>query len=151
MAWTNRGAQAMFDIVFRGATAPTNFYVALVTSATTPTVDTNTFADLTEITAGNGYTAGGAQLDRNATDFDSLVENDTDDRAELQIIDITWTASGGPIPASGSAIDHAILTDDNVTQSAREVWAFWDLDGPVTVSDGQPLTLQNLELRGATV
>ena|SRR3990167_5961034 len=145
--WTNKGKYAALNILFRAATAPTNFYLALITSATAPTADTNTFAGVTEIAGGNGYTAGGASLNRNSTDFDVLTEDDTNDRALIQIKDITWTASGGSIPASGSGARYAILTDDNGTQSSREVWAFWDLTSDRSVSTGQQLTLQDCELR----
>jgi hypothetical protein len=144
---TNRGKKAIADVFYRGATAPTNLYIALVTSAAAPTADTNTLGDLTEIAAGNGYTSGGYQLARNATDFDSLVENDTNDRSELQIKDITWTASGGSIPASGNGARYAVLTDDNATVGSREVYDYWDLVSDRAVSDGQDLTLQNCEIR----
>lgn len=148
MAVTNKGKFRIFNGFFRNTSVPTNFYVALVTSATAPTVDTNTFSELTEIAAGNGYTSGGMSLSRNATDFDSLVENDTNDRAELQIKDLVWTASGGSIPGSGSGARYAVLLDDNVTVSSREVLAWWDLTSDRTVSTGQTLTLQNCEIRG---
>lgn len=145
--FTNKGKAHMFDITFRGATPPTNYYVALVTSATAPTADTNTLSQLTEIAAGNGYTSGGFQLSRNSTDFDTLTENDTDDRGELQIKDLTFTASGGNLPSSGNGARYAVLTDDNATVSSREVYAYWSLTSDRTVSDTQDLTLQNLELR----
>ena len=145
---TNRGIYNLLDVVFRGATPPTNFYVALVTAATAPTSDTNTFSELTEIAAGNGYTTGGYQLSRNSTDFDTLTEDDTNNRADIQIKDIVWTASGGSIPASGSGASYAVLLGDNATISSREVWAFWDLTSARTVSDGQTLTLQDCEIRG---
>lgn len=145
--FTNRGKESALDWIFRGTTIPTNFYVALVTNAAAPTADTNLMSDLTEIAAGNGYTAGGIQLNRNATDFDTLTEDDTNDRGLIQIRDLTWTASGGNLPASGSGARYAVLTDDNVTVANREVIAFWDLTADRVVSDGQPLTLQNCELR----
>jgi hypothetical protein len=144
--WTNRGKYLILDSYFRGATDPTNFYVALVTSAAAPTQDTNTLSQLTQIGAGNGYTDGGYQLSRNSTDFDSLVEDDTGDQGELQIKDVVWTASGGPIPSSGSGARYAVLTDDNATVGSRQVIAYWDLGSDRTVSDGQSLTLQNCEL-----
>ena len=144
---TNKGKHAILDAYFRNTGAPTNFYVALVTSATAPTAEANTMADLTEITAGNGYTSGGYQLSRNSTDFDYIAENDTDDRGDIQIKDVTWTASGGSIPASGDGARYAVLIDDNGTVSAREIYAWWDLSSDRSVSSGQPLTLQNLELR----
>lgn len=145
--WTNKGKVRVMNGFFRATNIPTNLYVALVTSATAPTADTNTFSDLTEIAAGNGYTAGGFQLNRNATDFDTLSEDDTNDRGDLQIKDVAWTASGGPIPSSGDGARYAILTDDDATQANREIIAFWDLSSDRTVSSGQTLTLQNLELR----
>ena len=145
---TNRGRKNMYDIVFRGATPPTNFYVALCTSAATPTADTNTFGQLTEISSGNGYTSGGYQLSRNTTDFDTLTEDDSNDRADLYIKDVTYTGSGGNLPGSGNGARWAVLLDDNGTVANREVWAWWDLGSDRTVSDGQDLTLQDLILRG---
>ena len=131
----------------RGETAPTNLYIALVTSAVAPTADTNTKTELTEIAAGNGYTEGGYQLAYNSTDWDVWTEDDATDRALIQLKDIVWTASGGPIPLSGSGARYAVLTDDNVTQTSREVYHYWDLSSDRSVSDGQTLTLQNCELR----
>lgn len=128
-------------------TIPTNFYVALVTSATAPTADINTLSELTEITAGNGYTSGGYSLTPGGTDFDVWTEDDANDRGLVQIKDITWTASGGPIPLSGNGARYAVLTDDNVTVGSREIYAYWDLTSDRSVSDGQDLTLQDCELR----
>ena len=142
--FTNKGKHHILDQLFRNATEVTNYYVALVTSATAPDADINTLSQLTEIAAGNGYTSGGFQLARNSTDFDSLTENDTNDRGEIQIKDVAWTASGGSIPASGNGARYAVLTDDNATVGSRIVIAFWDLSSDRVVSSGQTLTLQNL-------
>ena len=143
---TNRGKYKLLDWVFRGTALPTNFYVALITSAAAPTADTNTFSELTEIAAGNGYTAGGISLTKNSTDFDTLTEDDSGDKGLVQIKDLVWTASGGTLPASGNGARYAILTDDNATQGSRLVLAWWDLVSDRSVSSGQPLTLQNCEL-----
>ena len=145
--WTNKGKMSILDAYFRNAGAPTNFYVALVTDATAPDADTNTLGDLTEIADGNGYTTGGYQLTKNSTDFDVLNEDDTNDRGDIQIKDVAWTASGGSIPGSGNGARYAVLLDDNATVASREVLAYWDLTSSRSVSDGQTLTLQNLELR----
>lgn len=144
--WTNKGKAHVLGIPFRNATEKTNYYVALVTSATAPTADTNTLSDLTQIAAGNGYTTGGFQLTPNATDFDVLTEDDGADTGYIQIKDVTWTASGGSIPASGSGARYAVLIDDNATVGSREVYAWWDLTSDRSVSDTQTLTLQNLQL-----
>lgn len=145
--WTNRFKFKMFDWVFRGTALPTNFYVALFTSAVAPVASTNTKSELTEIANGNGYTTGGIQLTKNSTDFDVLTEDDTNNRALIQIKDLVWTASGGPIPASGNGARYASLTDDNATQGSREIYTGWDLTADRSVSVGQTLTLQNAELR----
>ena len=92
---------SILDAYFRNNGAPTNFYVALVTSAIAPTQDTNLMSDLTEIAAGNGYTDGGYSLTKNSTDFDVLNEDDANDRGDIQIKDVVWTASGGAIPSAG--------------------------------------------------
>lgn len=146
---TNRLRYNMLGWSFRGLTIPTNYYIALFTSATAPTVDTNIKSELTEIAAGNGYTAGGQSLSKNATDFDVFTEDDTNDRAFIQLKDITWTASGGNLPASGGGARHAGLTDDNATDGSREVYTGWDLVSDRTVSDTQDLTLQDCEIRVA--
>jgi hypothetical protein len=145
--WTNRLKFNTLGWTFRGVAFPTNFYIALVTSAVAPVADTNVKSELTEIANGNGYVTGGISLTRNSTDFDVLTEDDTNDRALVQLKDIVWTASGGPIPASGGGARYAILSDDNVTQGSREVYVYWDLVSDRTVSSGQTLTLQNCEVR----
>ena len=129
-------------------TEPTHFFIALCTSANTPDADTNVLGDLTEIAIGHGYdSAGGTQLNRNSTDFDVHTENDSADTAEVQIKDVSWTASGGSIPASGSGARWAVLTDDNSTVANRQVLAYFDLSSDRTVSSGQTLTFQDMTLR----
>jgi hypothetical protein len=144
--FTNKGKMRVLDIVFRAATPPTNFYLALVTSAVAPTADTNTFSELTEIPSGNGYTAGGYLLNRNSTDFDTLTEDDTGDEGVLLLKNIVWTASGGSLPGSGTGARWAVLTDDNATQASREIWLFFDLLANRIVTTGNPLTIQDAEI-----
>ena len=150
--WTNRGKKLALEIMcrgeFDGAAIPTHWYVALVTD--TPTDDTNLMSDLTEITAGNGYTSGGGtegQLTIGTTDWDAPTENDTTNIGSIKAVDVVWTASGGPIPASGGDALYAVLTDDDGTVANRNVMAYWSLGGGRSVSDGQTLTLQDCELQ----
>lgn len=146
---TNRGKKLILEYAMGRTAKPTNYYVALVTSATPPSADINTLGELTQIANGNGYnaTAGGYQLTPNSTDFDDSGENDTSDYGWIQVKDVVWTASGGPIPASGNGARYAVLTDDNATVGSRQVIFYWDLVSDRTVSDGQTLTLQNCEGR----
>lgn len=142
---TNKGKYAMLGL-FTRATAPvtSTFYLALVKS--TPDADDNTMSDLTEIATGNGYTSGGTAISRNSTDFDVLTEDDANDKALAQIKDITWTASGGTLPSDGNGATHAVLTDDNATVGSRNVYTYHSLTSARVVSDGQALTLQNIEI-----
>jgi hypothetical protein len=145
--WTNRGKYMTLGWIWRAQTIPTNFYVALWTSATAPTADTNLMSDGTEITAGNGYTTGGFSMTPGATDYDVWTEDDTNDRGLVQMKDIVWTASGGNIPSAGGGARYAVHTDDDVTIANREIYHYFDLTSDRTVSDGQTLTLQNCEIR----
>ena len=146
-SWTNRGRYNALDAIFRGTALPASFNLALV--STTPTVDTNVFSDLTEIPSANGYTTGGTSIARNSTDFDVLTEDDTLDKALIQIIDKLWTAAGGPLPSTGSAT-YSVLLDNNATIANREVWMYWDLGGSRSVSDTQPFKLIDTQIELTT-
>lgn len=148
---TNRGEYILYDVFFRAATAPSGLFMALVTSATAPTVDTVTLSELTEIAAGNGYTAGGYSLSRNTTDFPTLTEDTTNNKAVLTLKDIVWTASGGPLPASGNGARYAVLLGPHATPGSREVLRWFDLTSDRSVSSGQTLTLDNFILEGRAV
>jgi hypothetical protein len=146
--WTNRGKFNVLGVTFRGSTIPgSGFAVFLATAAVTPNPDFDLKTSLTEIATGNGYSAGGINVARNATDWDVLTESDASDVAFIQIKDLAWTASGGPIPASGSPARYAGLTDQHATLSSRELWAWWDLGGDQSVPNGFTLKLIDCELR----
>lgn len=143
---TNRGKYAMLGTYYRGDATqePTGFRARLVTNAAVPGPDTNLASELTEINAGNGYVANGISLGRNSTDFDIFIEDDVNDRGYVQIRDLVWTAGGGPIPSSGTGAYYLSIEDDEVSP---QVVNYFDLSGPVSVSDGQSLTIQNAEIR----
>jgi hypothetical protein len=145
--WTNRGKRRIIGQWLRGETKPTNLYIFLATSAATPTADTKVKSELTEIAAGNGYTAGGIQLSFNDTDWDVISEDDNNNMASIQLKDVSWTASGGYLPASGNGARWAVITDNNATPANREVYFFFDLEFDRSVSDTQNLILEDCELR----
>lgn len=146
---TNKGKHHFLNLALRNATEPTNYYVALVTSAAVPDADTNTLSQLTELANGNGYTTGGIQTTRgdgsSGIGWDVATEDDSADKAIFKLEDLVWTASGGSLPASGGA-RYAVLTDDNGTVGSREVYAWWDLVSDRQVSVGQTLTLVDCEI-----
>ena len=139
---TDRGKKLLLDYAFEASTVPTTYYLALCTSATTPTKAINTFSEMTEIAAGNGYTTGGNALTA-ATDF-TVSEIDGAIGAKCVISDQTWTAAGGNLPASGDGCRWALLLDGAV--SGSNVLAYFDLVSDRTVSDTQTLTIQAAEI-----
>ncbi len=147
MGITNRGKKLILEWAFKRVAQPVNLYVALCTASSTPSPDTDTLSQLSEIAAGNGYSSGGFQLTPNNTDFDVSGEDDANDYGFIQIKDVSWTASGGSLPAAGNGARYAVLTDYNATVGSRQVVAFWDLTSDRQVSDGQTITLQDLEQR----
>lgn len=139
--WTNRGKRRMLEWTYDGLAKPATYYTALVTSASAPTADTNTMAELTEITGG-GYARKALTL---GTSFDTPNQIDASDYGTLQLVDQDWTASGGSLPTTGGA-RYMVLIDDGAG-SAAEVYHYWDLTSDRQVSDTQVLSIQNAELR----
>lgn len=146
--WTNRGLLRLLTYAFRGMAIPDHYYIALVTAAQAPSWSTNTIGDLTQIAAGNGYSAGGYALTPGETDFDELNEESSDEYyAEIKIKDISFDAAGGNIPASGDGAAYAVLTNDNATVANREVLYYWYLGGTRSVSSGNSFNLHDLTAR----
>lgn len=96
----------------------------------TAPVATNTVkANLTEIAAGNGYTAGG----NTATQTTSAQTSGT---YKLVLADpATWTASGGAI----ANFRYAVLYNDTATN--KELIGWWDYGSTVTVNTGETFTV----------
>lgn len=141
--FTNRGKFLIVGSFFANSGTPTSFSMALCTDAVAPDADTNVLSDLTEIAVGNGYSAGGELIARNlTTGFETLTEDDANDYGYIRIQDVTFLATGGPIPSSGDGARYAVLIDDS-----DNVIAFFDLVSAQVVSDGQSIFVQNSELR----
>lgn len=92
---------------------------------TAPVATNAVKADLTEISAGNGYTAGG-----NTASVSS--SSQTSGTYKLVLADpATWTASGGSI----GPFRYAVLYNDTATSDDLIGW--WDYGSSVTLADGE--------------
>jgi len=96
----------------------------------TAPVATNTVkANLTEISAGNGYTAGGTA----ATISSSAQSSGT---YKLVLADVVFTASGGTI----GALRYAVLYDDTPTSPADPLIGWHDYGSSITLQDTETFT-----------
>ena len=92
-----------------------------------------------ELTAGNGYTAGGNTLAGVA-----VTEDDTDDRTEVTWDNTSWTASGGAIGPSPGAI---IYDDQSAVAAEKYIVGYIDFKGDQIQADGGVATISNVEVR----
>lgn len=93
---------------------------------TAPNVATHaTLADITEISAGNGYTAGGADT----TNSTSRASGTT----SIVGVDVVWTASGGTIGPFRYVVLYNDTTSDNLI-------GYWDYGSAVTLQIGETFT-----------
>lgn len=149
---TNKGAYTLLRNTFGGDTPDATLYLALLTAASAPTVDTNVKdSPLVEVANGNGYTTGGISVTPGDVDFDVWTEDDTNDWALVQLDDLTWTATGGAIPISGDDPRYIVLTDPHATQASREIFVSWDLGDDYGVGQDQDLVVKDLEVKLTTV
>lgn len=94
-----------------------------------PNAATNTvFADITEIAAGNGYTAGGSALT-----LTSSSQTGGTYRAIFQ--DLTFTAAGGAF----ATYQYVVFYNDTATN--KDLIGYVDIGSPITLNDGESYTV----------
>ncbi len=107
--------------------------IALSNTAPSASSD-SAFSDITEISAGNGYTAGGITLA-------SITSAQASGTYELDSASPTLTASGGDI----GPFRYLVLYNDTATSD--ELIGYWDAGSPLTVADGQTVNI-NVNVNG---
>jgi hypothetical protein len=95
---------------------------------TAPAATNSVKADLTEIAAGNGYSAGGLAV---------AVTSSAQTSGTYKLVgsDVTFTASGGPI----ANFRYAVLWNDTPTAPADPLIGWYDYGSTVTLAIGESL------------
>lgn len=92
-------------------------------------VQTNTIkSNLTEISAGNGYTAGGTAT--------TITVSETTGTTTVQGTQVVFTASGGSI----GPFQYAVLYNDTATNKNLVAW--WDYGSAVTLAATETFTVK---------
>ena len=97
---------------------------------TAPSAANTVLANITEITPGNGYSAGGSA----ATFVSGAQSSGT---YKLVLNDVTFTASGGSI----GPFRYAVLYNDTPTSPADPLIAWWDYGTSLTLTNGNSFTV----------
>ena len=100
-----------------------------LTNAAPSVEDDSVKADLAEITAGNGYPAGGTDI---ANDYTEATGTGT-----LTGTDVKFLADGGPF----GPFRYAVLYNDTPAAPADPLIGYWDYGVAVTCLDGETFTV----------
>ena len=105
-----------------------DLYCALTNTA--PVATNAVFADLTEISGGNGYTAGGSDtVNTGAGASGTYTVTGTN---------ITWTASGGAI----ATFRYVVVYNSTQTSPLKPLLGWWDYGSALTLNSGDSLTVK---------
>lgn len=102
------------------------FKVMLSNTAPSPTNSVK--ADIVEISAGNGYSAGGADA--------QVTWSETSGTAKAQGTKVTWTATGGSI----GPFRYVVLYNSSTADGKLVCW--WDYGSSITLNDGESFSVK---------
>jgi hypothetical protein len=127
MATPQKFAQFAKDIVDGKHAFNTHAFKVMLTNVAPPLTTAAVKADLTEIAAGNGYTAGGNTV--------TVTTSTSAGVAKVTVADTTFAASGGAM----ATWRYAILYND--TTSGKPLIASIDYGASITLAAGQSSTV----------
>ena len=96
-----------------------------------PSASNTVKADLTEISSGNGYTAGGTAVTVTGS------SQSAGTYALTQSADVVFTASGGSI----GPFRYAVLYNDTPASPADPLIGWWDYGSSITLADSETFTV----------
>lgn len=106
----------------------TNVFKVMLVYSPAPSATNSFKSNLTEISAVNGYTAGGTAT--------TITVSETSGTATVQGTEVVFTASGG----SFGPFQYAVLYNDSATNKNLVAW--WDYGSAVTLNSGDTFTVK---------
>lgn len=97
-------------------------------SNSAPSSSNTLWADITEISAGNGYSAGGGTS--------AMTVSTSSGTAKVVAADVTTTASGAVGP-----FEYAVVYDATPTSPLKPLICWFDYGSPVTLANGETFTV----------
>lgn len=104
--------------------------VKIALTNTAPVATNTIFANITEIAAGNGYTAGGE-------DTQNTWSENPAGTGEMVTVDVVWTASGGSI----GPFRYVVMYNDTPVAPVDPLIGWWDHASAVTLADTETFTV----------
>lgn len=101
----------------------------MLVNSPAPVVTNSLKADLTEIAAGNGYTAGGEDVQNDWTEAGGT--------GTAAATDVVWTATGGSI----GPFRYVVLYNDTPVTPLDPLIAWWDHGSSITLLDTETFTV----------
>ena len=128
MATYNKFNQFVEDLAKKKHDLSADTFKVMLTN-TAPIATNAIKADITEISAGNGYTAGGT-----ATTITSCVQ--TSGTLKMIITDVVFTATGAVGP-----FRYVVLYNDTQTSPAKPLVAWFDYGSSISLAIGETFTV----------
>lgn len=128
MASYNKFNQFVEDLVRGVHVFNSNTFKVMLTNVA-PVATNAVFADLTEISAGNGYSAGGTTS--------AITEGQTSGTEKVVAADVTFTASGGTI----GPFRYAVLYNATASSPLKPLVAWWDYGSSITLNSADTFTV----------
>lgn len=111
-------------------TLGTHTFKIMLVNSPAPVATNSLKADLTEISAGNGYSAGGSSA--------TLTWAESTGTGTATGTKVVFTASGGTI----GPFRYAVLYNDTQTSPADPLVSWWDYGSGLTLNDGETFSVK---------
>jgi len=99
-------------------------------SNTAPVATNTVLADITQISAGNGYTSGGSTT--------TITVAEVTGTTTVSGTEVVFTASGGSI----GPFRYVVLYNDTTSSPNKPLVAWWDYGSSITLADGETFTVK---------